>query len=232
MVARALEEGGQSTVQISQLREHTERVKPPRALFVPFPFGRALGRPNDPPLQLRVLRAALALFSMPGAPLIVDLEGDDPYVGQSLDLPQASSVDSPVAPPRPADELTSLRRSYEAFVLAHGGRTAVGFTGVPQRRFRALVRFLEAYAEGDGSADVAERPADVSVPRFLRLAADDLKAFYLEARLHDHPSEPFGDPDRWLWGATALGVLLRRVRDRLKASGDPVLEALAFGIAR
>ncbi|MSQ37366.1 MAG: hypothetical protein EXR61_03510 [Chloroflexi bacterium] len=219
-------------MQISQLREHTERVKPPRALFVPFPFGRALGRPNDPPLQLRVLRAALALFSMPGAPLIVDLEGDDPYVGQSLDLPQASSVDSPVAPPRPADELTSLRRSYEAFVLAHGGRTAVGFTGVPQRRFRALVRFLEAYAEGDGSADVAERPADVSVPRFLRLAADDLKAFYLEARLHDHPSEPFGDPDRWLWGATALGVLLRRVRDRLKASGDPVLEALAFGIAR
>jgi len=37
---------------------------------------------------------------------------------------------------------------------------------------------------------------------------------------------------RWLWVETALGALLRRVRDRLKASGDPALGAVAFGIAR
>ena len=30
------------------VREHTEKVKPPRALFVPFPFGHALGRPTIP----------------------------------------------------------------------------------------------------------------------------------------------------------------------------------------
>ena len=231
MVARALEEGGLPTVQIVQLREHALRVKPPRALFVPFPFGRALGAPGDAALQLRVLRAALALFDAPGGPVLVDLEGDDPYAGQPLDIPQAAAFPAPAATPDPADELTALRRSYLAFVAANGGRSTTGFTGVPQRRFRSLVRFLEAYANGE-AADHPERPADVTVPRFLRLASDDLKAFYLEARVHEHPNEPFGDPERWLWGETALGVLLRRVRDRLEAAGDPDSAAAAFGIAR
>jgi len=232
VVARALEESGLATVHVTQLREHTLRVKPPRALFVPFPFGRPLGAADDPALQLRVIRAALALFAAPAAPVLVECDGDDPYAGQEIAIPQASGV-APTArlPLDAADELTALRRSYEAFVAAHGGRTAVGFTGVPQRRFRALVRFLEAYANSE-EADLPERPPEVTVPRFLRLAADDLKAFYLEARVHDHPAEPFGDLDRWLWGTTALGALLRRVRDRLKASGDPALDAVAFGIAR
>ena len=47
MLARALELTGVSTTSISLVREHTEKVKPPRALFVPFPFGHALGRPDD-----------------------------------------------------------------------------------------------------------------------------------------------------------------------------------------
>lgn len=63
MLARALEESGLSTVQVTMLREHSLRVKPPRALFVPFPFGRPLGAADDPALQLRVIRAALALLT-------------------------------------------------------------------------------------------------------------------------------------------------------------------------
>ena len=62
MLARALELTGISTTSISLVREHTEKVKPPRALYVPFPFGHALGRPDDPELQHRVLRAALGLL--------------------------------------------------------------------------------------------------------------------------------------------------------------------------
>jgi hypothetical protein len=37
---------------------------------------------------------------------------------------------------------------------------------------------------------------------------------------------------RWFWGQTALGQLLRRVRERLDAAGDPASKAAAFGIAR
>ena len=57
MLARAIESEGVATTSISLVREHTEKIKPPRALFVPFPFGHALGRPNDAALQHRVLRA-------------------------------------------------------------------------------------------------------------------------------------------------------------------------------
>ena len=53
MLARALELTGISTTSISLVREHTGKVKPPRALYVPFPFGHALGRPDDPEPQHR-----------------------------------------------------------------------------------------------------------------------------------------------------------------------------------
>jgi hypothetical protein len=37
---------------------------------------------------------------------------------------------------------------------------------------------------------------------------------------------------RWFWAETAMGQLLRRVRDRLDASADPPSTAAASGIAR
>ena len=56
-----LEDEGVPTVQISLIREHTEIIKPPRALWVPFMLGRPLGVPDDGEFQKRVLRSALAL---------------------------------------------------------------------------------------------------------------------------------------------------------------------------
>lgn len=47
---------------ISLLREVTEKVHPPRSLFVPYPFGYPLGRPNDPEIQRRVILAALTML--------------------------------------------------------------------------------------------------------------------------------------------------------------------------
>lgn len=62
LVARALEESGVSTVTISLLREVTEKVRPPRALEVPYRFGFPLGRANDEGLQYGILKAALDMF--------------------------------------------------------------------------------------------------------------------------------------------------------------------------
>lgn len=61
LVCRVAEESGISTVCISTGRDLTAQVKPPRSLFVNFPMGNAFGRPFDRDMQLRVLRAALAL---------------------------------------------------------------------------------------------------------------------------------------------------------------------------
>jgi hypothetical protein len=90
---------------------------------------------------------------------------------------------------------------------------------------------LEAYAEGR-DIDVPEWNKDVPLPQFVRWAADDLKAFYLEARMQQKPTASFQELNGWLWSRTALSNLLRAVRDRMRSQQDPKLDAIAFGIAR
>lgn len=231
MIAREIEEAGVATTSISMVREHTEQVKPPRALFVPFPFGHALGRPDEPELQLRVIRAALKLFEARSGPVLEEFP-DDPYGAQDVNLPQAASVASSARQQDVALEVTTLRSYYEQWRDSRKGRTNVGLTGVPERQFRGLVRFLEAYAAGEAGPDMRERPRDVSIPHFVRWAADDLRSFYFEARLQQKPGATFQDVNRWFWGETAAANLLRAVRDRMKVAGDPALDTIAFGIAR
>lgn len=52
-------------------REVAEKLRPPRALWVPYPLGYALGAPNDVPLQLSVLRETFALLDEPGPPPVL-----------------------------------------------------------------------------------------------------------------------------------------------------------------
>ena len=74
LVAAELERQGIATVTIQLLRDVAERVRPPRALFVPFRHGYPLDTPGDPKRQHAVLDAALALFEDPHLrpPAIVD----------------------------------------------------------------------------------------------------------------------------------------------------------------
>jgi hypothetical protein len=231
VIARQIEAAGVATTSISLVREHTEQVKPPRALFVPFPFGYPLGKPDDPDLQLKVMRAAFGLLQRDGGPVLEDYP-EDAFEGQDLNLPQAANVASTSKQDDVAFEVTSLRAHYEQWVAAHGGRTNVGLTGIDERRFRGLVRFLEAFARGEKDADMPERKPEMSVPQFARYACDDLRSFYFEARLQQKPGADFQDVNRWFWGETAAGNLLRAIRDRLTEAKDPALAGIAFGIAR
>ena len=74
LVAAELERQGISTVTIQLLREVAERVRPPRALFVPFRHGYPLDAPGDPERQYAVLEAALRLLEDPALepPALVD----------------------------------------------------------------------------------------------------------------------------------------------------------------
>jgi len=62
LVAAELERRGISTVAIQLLREVAEKVRPPRALFVPFPHGYPLDAPDQPERQRAVLEAALGFL--------------------------------------------------------------------------------------------------------------------------------------------------------------------------
>ena len=79
LVAAELERRGIASVAIQLLREVAERVRPPRALFAPFPHGFPLGAPSDPALQHAVIDAALRLLESPAsqAPVLVDFEPGD-----------------------------------------------------------------------------------------------------------------------------------------------------------
>jgi hypothetical protein len=232
VLTRALESEGIATTSISMVREHTLKVKPPRALFVPFPFGYALGRPDDPALQHRVLRAVLDLLAEPAGPVLRDFP-DDAEPGDQPPAPAQASGIAPAAtvPDDPALETAQMRQYHEQWLARSDGRTAFGLSGVPATRFRGVVRFLQAFAAAE-DADMEERPAEVPLPNFVRYCADDWKALYFEGRLAMKPGATGDDVTRWFWAETAAGQLLRRVRDRLEASGDPRWKAAAFGVAR
>jgi hypothetical protein len=76
LVAAELERQGISTVVIQLLRIIAEKVRPPRALWVPFRHGYPLDTPGDAVKQRAVIEAALALFEerVVQPPLIRDYE--------------------------------------------------------------------------------------------------------------------------------------------------------------
>lgn len=79
LVAAELERQGIATVAIQLLRNVAEHVRPPRALFVPFPHGYPLDAPGESARQHEVLEAALRLLEEGEAPAPV-LEDFKPSV--------------------------------------------------------------------------------------------------------------------------------------------------------
>jgi hypothetical protein len=186
-------------------------VRPPRALWVTFELGRPFGVPDDPAFQGRVLRAALAMLERTDGPLLVDYPENAPG---EIDL---SGWACPIAlAPPPQDtllaEIDRLTTWYDRAV-ARRGRTTVGMSGLSMPAAGALVT----------QALVGDLPA--APP--LKLAIDDLRAFYLEA------ASAFPDPGTartrtaWFWDETTFGKSLLALQPRLAASGDRQHQILA-----
>ena len=74
-----LEKRGLATTQISLIREHTEIIKPPRDLRVPFELGRPFGVPKDSVFQKKVLKYALDLFERSSGTILEDFPEESPY---------------------------------------------------------------------------------------------------------------------------------------------------------
>ncbi len=70
LIQRAIEYAGMTTVSLSLLREITEKIRPPRALFVPYPLGFPLGEPNNAALQTRIMQSAFTLLPRTDVPLL------------------------------------------------------------------------------------------------------------------------------------------------------------------
>lgn len=71
LIQSIIEKEGIPTASVTLLREITERVSPPRALFVDFRLGYPLGKPADSKLQTEIILAALRLLAEAVPPAIL-----------------------------------------------------------------------------------------------------------------------------------------------------------------
>ena len=74
LIQREIESRGIPTIGISIVREYSEKVKPPRTIFLRWPFGHPLGEPFQKAQQRAVLAQAFrALSSIRQPGTIIDI---------------------------------------------------------------------------------------------------------------------------------------------------------------
>ena len=74
MIQREIEKVGIATVGVSIVRDYTEKVQPPRTVFIRWPFGHPLGEPGNAKQQRSVVLEALkALYQVKEPGTIIDL---------------------------------------------------------------------------------------------------------------------------------------------------------------
>jgi hypothetical protein len=223
-LAHYLENEGIPTTQISLIREHTEIIKPPRALWVPFELGRPLGVAGDPAFQHRVLLAALELLEAKQGPVLVDFpEGYDQAAEEdrsqemwACPINFANRRQQQTLSERLAEEIRELKPWYNLRVERSGRTAMVQFS--PD----SAGRFLGELASGNMPVDPLP---DLPMAAAIRIAAQDLKAFYFETVT----AKPGGAAPssqaftRWFWSETTAGEALLAVKEWCLKQDDKAL---------
>ena len=225
-----IEDEGIATTGISLVREHTAGHRPPRFLWVPFPLGRPFGAPHDPAFQREVLRGALELLMRRDGPVILeDFPRDAPATRATGDDDQEDwvcPVSFPPPPTRPDDLGSALETEVRALAPWYDvarkrlGRTTVGLTGAQPD---AIAAFVAAFLEGTPPP----LRDDVSLAENLKLACEDLKAYYQEAAMARPGPQDADAVSRWFWEGTAAAGLMLALAPQLSSHGDPELRLLA-----
>lgn len=74
LIQREIENVGIATIGISIVREYSEKVKPPRTVYLRWPFGHPLGEPGNIRQQTTIVLDALkALYRIETPGTIIDL---------------------------------------------------------------------------------------------------------------------------------------------------------------
>ena len=215
-----------ATTSISLIREQSEAVEPPRALWVPFPLGRPLGAAEDRAFQLKVLRHAFLLLESAEGPVIEDFLEEAPFQKESEAW--ACPVSFPVIESeeidfRLRDEINRLRPWSQETRIARG-RSLFGVSGADSDQVTDVVDAVLHIIE---TGDVLQLPPSkiewrFEMPLLIRHLADDLRTFYHEA-LAAQPGE--GAPSHkafndFIFGGTALGDAFQALAGKLTEEGS------------
>ncbi len=235
MLAHFLEREGLPTTQISLIRLHTETIKPPRALWVPFELGHPLGMPNAPVFQKKVLLAALKLLETAEGPVLEDFPEDVPVSSEQttiLACPLNITIEDTAGGTETEklcaafkSEMMSMRPWYDMAVKRRE-RTTVGISKLD---LAAMGDFVCSFVEGT----VPENPRqDISLADELRFTVEDLKAYYFEAVTAQPGMEVSSAKPLlgWFWRDTIAGKALLAVGEVFTKSEDESLQRIGRGL--
>ncbi len=213
------------------MREHTAALRAPRALWVPFILGRPFGVPNDAVFQRRVLLAALRLLDAPAGsgPLLEDFPHDAPQI---VAIAEEAAFACPVsfsgAAQGLSDHAALLQEidelaSWHRIARERRGRSTAALSGLlPSQAASYLVDFIE-------NNEVPLYRADLARGLSLRLACEDIKAYYLEA-VNAQPGQLAAQQAHaWFWRDTVAGRVFIQLREACLAGADETVKQFGLG---
>lgn len=222
------------TTGLSIVRLHTEIIKPPRAVWIPFEFGRPLGAPNNPEFQKKVLLTALRLLESSNGPtILIDFPEKAPISAE-----EAVMLACPYVPKTEETNPTELEKFCRAFKTEMASlrpwydlgkqkrqRTTVGVSRLSPEELPGFVCSFLTESQPKNPRQ------DVSLGFELRYAADDLKAYYNEAVTAQPGMETSNSKTlaKWFWEDTVAGKVLKAVREDCLKSPDKSLQGIAGG---
>ena len=209
MLAHFFESYGFSTVLVGFVKEHIQAIKPPRALWLNFPMGRPLGKPNDPEYQKKVIRSAFNLFNSSSGPVLEDFPDIIPVkngrMGYALPVELVMKKneigDVDIMLKEVENEIQDLKQAYDN-AISDRGRTTVGASEMSLSDFAPfIVSFLKD--------DIPKSPRKGlgAIPQ-LKLVVEDLQAYYTEAVTHRDGIDDFEKIGSWFWEETKAGRLI------------------------
>ena len=201
-------------------------MKPPRSLWVPFELGRPLGVPNNTEFQRKVLLALLNLLERDDGPVIIhdfpedapETDGDVAILSCPVSFEDEKRDDSDPLKARFIREIQAMHPWYE-MALKKRGRTTVGGSNI---EISSLGEFLYSFVVGS----IPENPrGDVDISVTLKLAAEDLKAYYIEAVTSQPGQESLSSNSlkEWFWNQTTAGEVLLKLIKVCSKSEDEMI---------
>ena len=204
---------------LSLVPQQAKKIAPPRVLSVPFILGRPFGSPEDASFQHRVLDAVLELFNQTDSPIFSEFSEEAPEIRESPEewvCPVSFNKEKEESLlENVKNEIALLKPWFERRKTVFG-KTSFGISDVD---LEDLAPFIHAFfSEEQNSKSDSSR---------LKLATDDLNAFYLEAALQQPSASEISAFENWYWNETAAGELVKKVAIHCQKSLDPGLQKTA-----
>ena len=223
-----LEAQGIATVSISLIREHSVALKAPRALWVPFILGRPLGAPNEPAFQHRVLKEALDLLQETQWPVLKDFNEEAPadelgFYSENLVCPVSfptKTVEGDLQG-RLLNEIAQLQAWYSLAKNVKGGTT----TGITKCTPEELGEFIGSWLTDSPRQSLKD--LDYPMGALLKLATDELKAFYYEAKSVQPGKHTALSIQDWFWFETTAGEIFLQLKEKAVNLADASFKGLA-----